>query len=177
MREWFIYGTYSVGVTGMLIFGLLMLLAPQKTIKLRDWMMRAERWSRPNPEWKPGYYLDMRFAGLALTVMAVLMIRPLLRAFLGLPSGHPRVPPQPGTPTTNIGPDWFALGIATVTVAGGIFCLVRPEAVARWCTQRLAHRIFDESALRKGIVGVRIMGGMAILAATWAIWAWLKSMG
>ncbi len=172
MSDWVIYGLYSLGAVGILVSGLLMFLVPAEFIKLTDRIGGANKWSRPNPEWKPGSYVQWRLAGLGLAAMAILMLKPLILAVFGSSPviGHTR---SGGTQAAS-SPDWLALGIGVVMILGGAYTLIRPELLLQWGRTRLPHRVFAEDAVRKGRPGVRIMGGVAVVAGAFAIYAWLK---
>src|SRR5712691_5492144 len=77
-------------------FGIILAITPARVVISFDWWIRANRWTRPNPRWDPGYTIETRLAGVGMALMGIMFIaRPLYWILAGNPS---RVGPAASSP-------------------------------------------------------------------------------
>lgn len=150
-----------------LAFGLLMLVAPARVIRLQNWLGRADRWSNPSPNWKPKL-AGWRLGGLFCLLMAAWMVWSFVT--------HPGAPREnlANAPRPTATPGWFGLGVAAVLIGGGLYFLARPETLVRWAARGRPDRIFTDQALRRGAVGARVFAAVMALFGLSALLMWLR---
>jgi hypothetical protein len=138
----------------VLLHGLLMLFWPKKHTALVDWLAHSHRWSKPNPDWKPGRQIEKRFAGLAIVVMAFLMLWFPLSWFLHrtplvwLKAQH----------LPRHGVQWFELLVAATIAIFGLYLFLIPEAYARWMTKMNPQRLYPTDFAERNKWVLRIFG-------------------
>lgn len=163
----------GVVVLGYLLFclfalfnGLLMLISPKRQIEFWDKVVRANRWSRSNSDWKPGREVESRLAGLGIVVMALWMASLPVRWLL-----HPKPlgsAPASSSPMSHLGSywSWSILVIAVPIFAWGVYMLIKPERVAKWVEARNPQRIFPEQIGHAGLWAIRLIGiGIIVVSA------------
>lgn len=134
--------------------GILMLLWPGKHTVFEDWLARSKRWSKPNPDWKPGPNLEKRFAGVVAVAVAILMLRlPIAWILYRRPLSWVRPQYVPAT-----GFHWVEF-VAAVTISTvGLYLVIRPAAYARWMMRITSQRLYPDDFVKRGALGLRIFG-------------------
>jgi hypothetical protein len=168
MVEWLIYLAFVLVAVLIVFNGFLMLFTPTQHRKFLDRLSQAERWSLPNTRWKPGLQVQYRSAGLALAVMAAIMIYQATHWIQIAPSSQPSAWESPA----GIRPDWHALVVAFVLGTAGLYLFVVPRSLARFVARAVPHRWIRDSAFDKW---GRIMGVAMFVGSVFAFLAWLRS--
>jgi hypothetical protein len=153
----------------MVVYGLAELLAPEKLTQLQNRIIRAERWSTENPEWKPRSWMH-RLAGIAALLMAGWMIWSTLTEG-PRPGNTPSISARPPAEGQN---GLLALGTGLTLIGGGVYLLVKPAAVAVWAARFRMDRIFGNEVLKRSVVRLRIFGVVMILFGLAAVLLWLN---
>jgi len=157
-----------------LVGGLIMAVSPSKFRRITNRIGGFDRFSLPNPDWRPGIEVQRRAAGAIIAAVALLMLWPAIRMVV-----FGRVPtaftvPAPVHPAR--GPDWYSLGVGVVVLVSGIYAALCPSRVARWAASTMPNRKFTDHSVQKAVWGIRIGGGLAILASLSALVAGLRSL-
>jgi hypothetical protein len=166
MPIWLAFVLYLITAVGVLGAGLTLLVSPSSFRRITDRIGQLDRFSAPNPGWKPGLDLQWRIMGGILAGGALPMLWPVIRAaFFGV---H-RLPPPASTTPEQQPAGWYALGIGVAIIASGIFMMVRPESAARWAVSTLPHREFTPEQVRRGLLPIRIFGAVLVVAGLTAV--------
>lgn len=171
MRDHLIISGYLAGVAFLLSVGLLMATSPKRSRRFLDWLTRADRWSHPNPDWKPGLDLEGRIAGAAMSLLAIYMGASAISLVLGSP-GVTRMPAEGVTGS----PDWGSLCFGVAMLASGLYLSLEPGPLLRWGISKMPHRIVLDETSSKWRKSIRFIGAMCIAIGAAAIYAWLRSV-
>ncbi len=155
--------------------GLLLLLSPTKSLQFINWLTRADRWSRPNPEWKAGHDLERRLAGLVLASLGASCLIVML-AWALQPVGPQTIPTGP-PPLRRVGRDWYSLAIGVTLLFGGTYVLIAPQPLVRWGIKNTPYRVIPDHTLRNWTIRVRVIAAVMIFSGIVAIRVWVRSIG
>jgi hypothetical protein len=169
LRDVAIFIGVAVFFSFLLLNALLMLFSPRKAVQFRNWWTRADRFSRPNPEWKPKNEWGLRLGGLGLTAMGTYVLV-LIALHLVHPAAVAHAPVLPsGTPASSMG--WISVGWLLLTNGAllvlGIFAIGKPRRCAslirnKWLADRLPVAVTPAELLL-----LRLLGAGAVCFAVW----------
>jgi len=172
MRDFVVFGLYLFVVVGALFLSLLMLVNPAAHFKVLDWMTGVPEGSRPNPAWRPG--IQWRLAGLAVTIVALIMLSPVV--VLLFRREHGRDVGQAPVPQESTAPDWYALAFGLGLAVAGFLALRWPDSVLRWVAKARPDRIIEDANLRGGRVWVRVLAAVIMVQGIHLLWRWMGSL-
>lgn len=169
MRDLAIVIGVTVFFSFLLLNALLMLFSPRKAVQFKNWWTRADRFSRPNPEWKPKNEWGWRLAGLGLTAMGTYVLV-LIALHLEHPAAVAHAPLVHSVPPA-LSMGWIAAGWLLLTNGAllvlGIFVIVKPRRCAslirnKWLADRL-----PVAATAAELLLLRLLGAGAVCFAVW----------
>ncbi len=168
------YVLYSIWVVAFLAVGLCLAFFPGKFSQFWRWYVKLGKSSMPDsPSWKPG--LGLRFAGLAMILFAIFMLRPITSMIVK--DGRQRIVHVAGLSIHRYALGWpnFAFGILLVT--GGLFSIIKPLRVGVWFASQFSHQSPPMDAARRAKEGMRLMGCLFVAAGIYLIYIVLKVRG
>ncbi|HZU42240.1 MAG TPA: hypothetical protein VE994_06185 [Terriglobales bacterium] len=129
---------WTLGLLYGIVHGMLMLVSPAKHRKfnlLLNDPFRTIKLRIPESEDGRGLELGYRLGGLALMVGCTVM---LLGSLQGAIVNHhsESLPKHPGTPTNDLGKDWWGLIAAAGFFLFGIYAFLQPQRVYQWGPRR-----------------------------------------
>jgi hypothetical protein len=174
MEDWLFVGIYGIGCLLLAVYGLVMAFSPKLAIRFLNWYSRADRWSRPNPDWGSGRLIQERFAGTALALIAFILASPLLKWI-----NHPKALKSVSVntvPNMAHGADWYALLVGMAMLLGGVYVLLEPHSFLRWIGTITPYRKLPEATDRRSQTAARMFGLLIAGSSLIPIYVWLKSI-
>lgn len=170
MRSTIIWIGIFLGSLAGLAYGLLSMFSPRTLETVMAWYTRADRWSKRRQTPGSGGTISQRVAGFFIALMTGWIAFHLIA---GLWQVRVSVPPtrQPEVPPGANG-HWAALSVGLVTIALGIFSILKPQVLLRMTQVNFPNREFSEETVAKTRQGGRVLGVLTIAFGAFLLFLW-----
>ena len=166
LETWIFMSGFLIVSLLALFHGLVLMIAPDKSIPVPNWGPRRIELFR-----KPPLDLGKRFAGLCWTLLVSgVFIRPVILWMI-----HP----TPGTASLEDSPvvvRWDFLGLGVFALAAGIYLLRRPDGPVRHMFAADATKLKDRATLRLWTLYTQAAGVFCVLFSVLILNQFLRSL-
>ena len=151
-------------------YGLLSMFSPRTLESVMEWYTRADRWSKRRQTPKSGGAISQRIAGFFIALMtgwiAIHLIEGVWEVRVSAPPTTRSVVPPGGDA------HWSALIVGLVTIALGVFSIVKPEVLLRMTQANFPNRELSQEMVDKTRQGGRVLGVLAIAFGVFLLFLW-----
>jgi MFS family permease len=172
MRSTIIWVGIFLGSLAGLAYGLLSMFSPRALEKVMEWYTRADRWSKRRQTPRSGGTISQRVAGFFIALMTGWIAFHLVE---GLRQVRVSAPPttRPEVPQGGDG-HWSALIVGLVTIALGIFSIVKPQVLLRMTQANFPNRELSQEMVDKTRQGGRVLGVLTIAFGAFVLFLWYR---
>lgn len=169
-----------VGLLGTIFFmiaatlGVFMVVSPARLVNLGVWVGRLMGFRKTDPRWGGSRKREWRIGGTLVTVTAISMAIFALQVFLGANRSTSVAPIQEARPNRTEG--FYPLGGALVMFSLGTFIVVRSKPLLNAMQARSGFSVGSGTSSHwMGVLVLRLVGAVFILAGLVSIWRWLST--
>lgn len=159
-----------LGFFGLMLLGLMALVAPHKAIAFQEWLSRVRDWPRTESGVSRGYTIQLRIAGAIMALVGGVATFAILSGLLptvfeSLASSFPDDRPERTL---------FSLLLAVGLSLCGVHALIKPKSVVHWAARQFPGRISPHPVTPASLLLARLFGAFMILGAFIALAPWIR---
>lgn len=170
MSGWVIWAVLLLWALSMLCWGFLSVFSQGTLQRFMDWYTLADRRSEKKGSPQTQGSRSQRVAGVFATLIGLWLFWELVTRLF---QRGPSVPsPANAIPPAHTGHHWSALVFGLVTIALGIFAIVKPQVLLRMTQANFPNRKLSKKMVNRSRQAGRVLGVLAIAFGAFLLLLW-----